>query len=78
MYFDSLSALIEMGGHGPYVWSCYAAFLLVMALNGVMAFRQRRKILQQQARVLRRSEPVQDDQSQARPAQASDSVESNG
>ncbi|TGN41260.1 heme exporter protein CcmD [Marinobacter confluentis] len=26
MAFDSLEAFITMGGHGPYVWSCYFVF----------------------------------------------------
>lgn len=26
MAFDSFSAFIAMGGHGPYVWACYAVF----------------------------------------------------
>ncbi len=32
MYFDSWSALLEMGGHGVYVWSAYFVSLSVLAL----------------------------------------------
>lgn len=31
MYFDSWSEVLEMGGHGPYVWSVYLITLLVLA-----------------------------------------------
>lgn len=30
MAFDSFSAFIAMEGHGPYVWVCYAVFLLLV------------------------------------------------
>ena len=33
MYFDSLSEFFNMGGHGLYVWSCYAISLVLMAAS---------------------------------------------
>ena len=30
MYFESLSALIHMDGHGVYVWSVYAVALVIV------------------------------------------------
>ena len=31
MYFDTFSEFIAMGGHALYVWSAYAAFLVILA-----------------------------------------------
>lgn len=31
MEFNSLSEIIAMGGHGPYVWTSYAVYCLVFA-----------------------------------------------
>lgn len=33
MAFDSLAALADMNGHGPYVWAAYAAFFAVVLWN---------------------------------------------
>lgn len=41
MAFDSFSAFMVMEGHGPYVWSCYAAFFVLMI--GLMASSLRRR-----------------------------------
>jgi len=41
MAFDSFSAFMVMEGHGPYVWSCYAAFFLLMI--GLMVWSVRRR-----------------------------------
>ncbi|GBO83050.1 heme exporter protein CcmD [Marinobacter salsuginis] len=41
MAFDSFSAFMVMEGHGPYVWSCYAAFFLLMI--GLMVWSLRRR-----------------------------------
>ncbi|MGB0496092.1 MAG: heme exporter protein CcmD [Kangiellaceae bacterium] len=30
MYFESFDAFIEMGGHGFYVWLCYALVLVFL------------------------------------------------
>ena len=45
MYFDSVSSLIDMGGHGLYVWSAYGIGLLVILYNiGVPLLRQQQAI----------------------------------
>jgi heme exporter protein D len=41
MAFESFSAFMVMEGHGPYVWSCYAAFFLLMI--GLMVWSLRRR-----------------------------------
>ncbi|WP_421844491.1 heme exporter protein CcmD [Marinobacter algicola] len=50
MAFDSFGAFLAMGGHGPYVWACYAMFFLLM--GGVIwwSLRQRRVVIAQQQR----------------------------
>jgi len=54
MYFDSLSDFINMGGHGLYVWSCYAIALLLMAASIVLPWfnlkRTRKQLSRQFAR----------------------------
>ena len=45
MYFDSLSSLIDMDGHGAYVWAVYGIGLLVILYNiGVPLLRQKQVI----------------------------------
>lgn len=45
MYFDSVSSLIDMGGHGLYVWTAYGIGLLVILYNiGVPLLRQQQAI----------------------------------
>ena len=50
MAFDSFTAFIEMGGHGPFVWSCYALFFVSLAVMVWWSLRQRRQL---QARLRR-------------------------
>lgn len=33
MRFESLSALVQMDGHGPYVWAAYGIAFAVLAVN---------------------------------------------
>ena len=49
MYFDSLSALLSMDGHGAFVWSAYAVGAFVVAALVVGPMR-RRKNLERQIR----------------------------
>ncbi|TNE73578.1 MAG: heme exporter protein CcmD [Gammaproteobacteria bacterium] len=42
MAFDSFSAFLAMEGHGPYVWACYGAFVLLMATLMVWSLRRRK------------------------------------
>lgn len=43
--FDSLLAFMAMGGHGIYVWACYAITLGVLALLAVVPLWQRRQLV---------------------------------
>lgn len=54
MAFDSFGALIVMEGHGPYVWTCYGVFFLLMAAIIVWSLRQRRQAIAQQRRLMTR------------------------
>ena len=56
MYFDSLQALLQMDGHGPYVWAAYAITLVVL-LSMLLAPRRRaRQQLRQLAGELKRQQ----------------------
>lgn len=46
MAFDSFSAFMVMEGHGPYVWSCYAAFFLLMIGLIVWSLRRRKAVIE--------------------------------
>lgn len=51
--FDSLSAFVEMGGHGWYVWLSYAITALILAwlvISPLMRARQLRVALWRQGR----------------------------
>ena len=50
MAFDSFAAFMAMDGHGPYVWTCYAVFFLLMGAVTWWSLRQRRVIIAQQRR----------------------------
>jgi len=50
MAFDSFGAFLAMGGHGPYVWTCYAVFFLLMGVMTWWSLRQRRVVIAQQRR----------------------------
>lgn len=51
MYFDSLTELWTMAGHGPYVWAAYAiSFIVLAALIMLPAkhYRQQLRHIRQQ------------------------------
>ncbi|MGM0570120.1 heme exporter protein CcmD [Marinobacter sp.] len=54
MAFDSFNAFILMEGHGPYVWTCYGVFFLLVAVIAWLSVRDRRRVVlsqqQEQAR----------------------------
>lgn len=50
MQFDSFQALMTMEGHGPYVWTCYAVFFVLMIALAVWSRRQRKALIRQQVR----------------------------
>ena len=41
MAFDSFSAFIVMEGHGPYVWTCYFVFFVLLAAMVIWSVRAR-------------------------------------
>ena len=61
MAFDSFSAFIIMEGHGPYVWTCYGVFFLLMALITWLSVRDRRRVVRTQQRELTVASPGQTD-----------------
>ncbi|HEA53998.1 hypothetical protein LCGC14_1536710 [marine sediment metagenome] len=46
MAFDSFSAFMAMEGHGPYVWSCYAMFFVLMMVMMVWSVRSRKAAIE--------------------------------
>ncbi|RNL67713.1 heme exporter protein CcmD [Zhongshania marina] len=51
MYFESFSDLLNMSGHGLYVWFCYGVSALVLSILVGVA-RSRRKQAEQQIRAI--------------------------
>ena len=49
MSFDSIADLLVMGGHGFYVWLCYAVSLAVVLANVLGVRGQRRRTLRELA-----------------------------
>lgn len=59
MYFDSVQALLQMDGHGPYVWTAYGITCVVL-LSMLLAPRRRaRQQMQQLAGELKRRQGAQ-------------------
>ncbi len=57
MYFESLSAFLAMGGHGPFVWSVYAITAAVLTgLAVAPLLRQRRFWIEQSMRLKRETQ----------------------
>ena len=53
MQFDSFQALINMGGHGFYVWVSYGAFILVILALILATVIQRRQVISHHRRLMR-------------------------
>ena len=45
MYFDSVSSLIAMDGHGAFVWSAYGITAVVLVALLVAPMRRRRRLM---------------------------------
>ena len=56
MYFETFDSLVQMGGHGPYVWTCYLIALLVVSYNLVSPLRARKRAMDAIRRRIRREE----------------------
>lgn len=55
MYFETITALIEMEGHGPYVWFSYGVGLLVLGGLLISARLRRRQLSRLLAAAARRN-----------------------
>ena len=51
----SLNEFFHMGGYGFYVWTSYGIALVVLLANIIIPARQRRKLLADIARTVRRA-----------------------
>lgn len=58
MYFESVDALINMDGHGVFVWAAYAVTAFVIGILLVFPVRRRRRFLRQLSGELKRSAKV--------------------
>lgn len=54
MAFDSLSALLAMGGHAPYVWSAWGLTLALLLGSALHARTERRRLFRDLQRRNRR------------------------
>lgn len=45
MQFDSLAALWQMGGHGPFVWSAYAIAFVIMLVLVILPLQRSHRIV---------------------------------
>ena len=56
MYFQNMSDLLTMNGHGAYVWAAYSiAFIVIIGLI-MTPIRQRRDFFRQQQRANQRQQ----------------------
>lgn len=55
MQFESFAEFVAMGRHGIFVWSSYAAFVAILAINVVLPVMQRKALMTRLRRVERRS-----------------------
>lgn len=46
--FDSLQDLLQMSGHGPYVWACYGITFVVLVYLALRPVHRRRRFIRQQ------------------------------
>ena len=56
MYFNSVQAIIEMEGHGAFVWSAYAMTVFVLIIMVILPLRRRRRLLREIGGQMRRDE----------------------
>ena len=47
MYFQDVTSLLNMGGHGLYVWPTYGIGLLVIAYNVLAPLWHRKRVISQ-------------------------------
>ncbi|MBL4827267.1 MAG: heme exporter protein CcmD [Spongiibacteraceae bacterium] len=56
MQFDSLSALIDMEGHGPFVWSVYIIALVILLWLMLSPWLKNKRFFSQESMRLRREQ----------------------
>jgi heme exporter protein D len=56
MAFDSFAELMNMGGHGQYVWSTYLIGFAIIAYNVISPIVLRNKLVKENQRRLRREQ----------------------
>lgn len=56
MYFENLTSLLQMDGHGIYVWPAYLVTICMIILLLVLPIRRRKRALQQVANEIRREQ----------------------
>ena len=56
MYFDSLSAALQMDGHGVYVWSAYFITTVVVATVLILPLRREKAFIKQLQGTLKRQQ----------------------
>jgi len=56
MYFESISAALQMDGHGGYVWSAYAITLVVIGIVLFLPLRREKAFIRQMQGTLRRQQ----------------------
>jgi heme exporter protein D len=56
MYFDSLHAVLVMGGHGVYVWTSYLVSTMVIIAVLLVPLHRRKRLLRQLAAELKRAQ----------------------
>ena len=54
MQFDSISAFLDMGGYGVYVWAVYIMAMIVIIYNFLEPTLMRKRLLKMQASQIRR------------------------
>jgi len=57
--FDSLSEFLQMGGHGHYVWACYAITFALMLYLVISPSLRSRQFIREQKRMERRISAAQ-------------------
>lgn len=59
--FDSIADFMEMAGHGPYVWACYAITAVSMIYLAVVPLRRRKALFKEIKQQQRRAQYEQGD-----------------
>lgn len=50
-----MSEFLAMGGYAGYVWTAYAVFFIVLAVDAIAPMRQRRRALRELSQRLKRT-----------------------